>query len=125
MFSVLTAVGMTSYTKQEMADIHFIYGVADGNALVAPRLSRERFPSRRLPNRKTFEPLHRCLREKGLFVIDYVEVRNPTTKARLLQLIAKYEERYECTGTYGSSNNIGRKEWDSRRRLPDRHIDGN
>ncbi|GFS75577.1 hypothetical protein TNCV_3425221 [Trichonephila clavipes] len=46
---------MTSYSNQEMADIHFIYGVADRNALEAQQLCGERFPSRRLPNRKTFE----------------------------------------------------------------------
>ncbi|GFT63882.1 hypothetical protein NPIL_203841 [Nephila pilipes] len=27
-------------------------------------------------------------------VMDYVEVRNPTTKAQLLQLVEKYEERH-------------------------------
>ncbi|GFV86098.1 uncharacterized protein TNCV_670951 [Trichonephila clavipes] len=51
-----------------MADIHFIYGVADGNALETRRLYGERFSSRRLPNRKTFERLHRHLRETGSFV---------------------------------------------------------
>ncbi|GFY40092.1 DUF4817 domain-containing protein [Trichonephila inaurata madagascariensis] len=51
-----------------MANIHFIYCVADGNALEAQRLYGERFPSRRLPNRKNFERLHRCLRETGSFV---------------------------------------------------------
>ncbi|GFS87567.1 hypothetical protein TNCV_2941691 [Trichonephila clavipes] len=54
---------MTSYTNQEMADIHFIYGVADENALETRGLYGERFPSRRLPNRKTFECLHRRLRK--------------------------------------------------------------
>ncbi|GFY58177.1 hypothetical protein TNIN_94351 [Trichonephila inaurata madagascariensis] len=28
-------------------------------------------------------------------------------------------------GTYGSSYNVGRQEWDSRRKLPDRRINGN
>ncbi|GFY47648.1 cuticle protein 14 isoform b [Trichonephila inaurata madagascariensis] len=59
---------MTSYANQEMADIHFIYGAADGNVLEVRQLYGERFPSRRLTNRKTFEPLHRRLREAGSFV---------------------------------------------------------
>ncbi|GFY43260.1 integrase catalytic domain-containing protein [Trichonephila inaurata madagascariensis] len=59
---------MTSYTNQEMADIHFIYGVANENDLEARRLYGERFPSRRLLNRKTFERLHRRLSETGSFV---------------------------------------------------------
>ncbi|GFY48575.1 hypothetical protein TNIN_474931 [Trichonephila inaurata madagascariensis] len=57
-----------------------------------------------------------------IYVTDYVEVRNPTTKIQLLQLVAKYEEG---TGALGSSNNVGRQEWDSRRRLLDRRRDGN
>ncbi|GFS47896.1 uncharacterized protein TNCV_3598711 [Trichonephila clavipes] len=59
---------MTRYTNQEMTDIHFIYSVADRNALEAGLLYGERFPSRHLPNRKTFEHLHRRLRETGSFV---------------------------------------------------------
>ncbi|GFY45065.1 DUF4817 domain-containing protein [Trichonephila inaurata madagascariensis] len=59
---------MISYTNQEMANIHFIYGVADGNAQNARQLYGKQFPSRRLPNRKTFERLHRRLRKTGSFV---------------------------------------------------------
>ncbi|GFX82147.1 uncharacterized protein TNCV_4398061 [Trichonephila clavipes] len=68
MFSFLTAVRVTSYTNQEMANIHFMYGIADGNALEARRLYEERFSSRRLPNRKTFEHLHRHLKDTSSFV---------------------------------------------------------
>ncbi|GFY64857.1 pancreatic lipase-related protein 2 [Trichonephila inaurata madagascariensis] len=59
---------MTSSTNQEMADIRFIYDVAVGNALEGQRLYGERFPSRRSTKRKTFERLHRRLRETGSFV---------------------------------------------------------
>ncbi|GFW21596.1 hypothetical protein TNCV_4281111 [Trichonephila clavipes] len=57
--------GMTSCTNQEMADIHFL---ANEDALEAQRLYEERFPLRRLPNRKTFERLHRRLRETSSYV---------------------------------------------------------
>ncbi|GFY56365.1 DUF4817 domain-containing protein [Trichonephila inaurata madagascariensis] len=59
---------MTSYTNQEIDDIHFIYGFANGNVLESRWLYGERFASRRLPNRKTFEGLHRRVKEIGLFV---------------------------------------------------------
>ncbi|GFW98489.1 hypothetical protein TNCV_3791201 [Trichonephila clavipes] len=49
-------IRIASSTNQEMADIHFIYGVEFGNA---PRLYGERFPSRRLPNQKTSKRLSR------------------------------------------------------------------
>ncbi|GFW42804.1 hypothetical protein TNCV_473941 [Trichonephila clavipes] len=50
-----------------MADFHFIHGVGDENALEARRLYGERFPSRRLTNRKALERLDRLLRT-GSFV---------------------------------------------------------
>ena len=37
------------YTFAEMADIHFFYGLASGNADEARRLYQETFPNRRLP----------------------------------------------------------------------------
>ncbi|GBN55373.1 hypothetical protein AVEN_218176-1 [Araneus ventricosus] len=45
-----------------------MYGLANGNALEAERLYRQRFPRRHLPERKMFERLHRCLCETGSFV---------------------------------------------------------
>ncbi|GFV52534.1 uncharacterized protein TNCV_1918521 [Trichonephila clavipes] len=41
-------------------------------------------------------------------VQDYAEVRNPTTTAKLLQVMSKFEERYPCKEKQGSrSNGIG------------------
>jgi len=56
---------MNGYTNAEMADMHYMYGRADGNALEATRLYSERFPNRRVPNRKTFQSIHQRLRETG------------------------------------------------------------
>lgn len=44
-----------------------MYGLADGNALRARRLYQERYPRHRLPDRKTFERIHRRLCENGRF----------------------------------------------------------
>ncbi|GFX67850.1 hypothetical protein TNCV_1565511 [Trichonephila clavipes] len=58
-------------------------------------------------------------------VIDYLEVKNPTTTAQRLQLVAKYEERYAGRRTQGRINNVGGQDWDSIRRVPEGHRDGN
>ncbi|GFV98806.1 uncharacterized protein TNCV_2913231 [Trichonephila clavipes] len=50
-------------------------------------------------------------------VQDYVEVRNPKTTAQVLEVMAKFEERYSCKKLKGSRNsdNIGRRGWKERR----------
>ncbi|GBM06328.1 hypothetical protein AVEN_121372-1 [Araneus ventricosus] len=54
---------MLPFTIREKADIRFIYGTANGSE--AQRLYGKRFPNRRLPDRKSFERLHRQLCETG------------------------------------------------------------
>ncbi|GBO14990.1 hypothetical protein AVEN_77152-1 [Araneus ventricosus] len=60
--------GMAAYSNQEKADMHFMDGLANGNALEAERLYRQSFPRIHVPERKMFERLHRCLCETGSFV---------------------------------------------------------
>ncbi|GBL75904.1 hypothetical protein AVEN_234244-1 [Araneus ventricosus] len=60
--------GMVTYSNQENADVHFMYGLANGNDLEAEILYRQRFPRRRVTDRKMFERLNRCLCETGSFV---------------------------------------------------------
>ncbi|KAJ4439464.1 hypothetical protein ANN_07588 [Periplaneta americana] len=55
------------YSNQELAEIHFMYGKADGNAALARRLYQERYPQRQCPDRKTFVRLHYRLCECGKF----------------------------------------------------------
>ncbi|GFV52538.1 uncharacterized protein TNCV_1918561 [Trichonephila clavipes] len=49
-------------------------------------------------------------------VQDYVEVRNPQNTIRLLEVLAKFEERYLCKATLGSrnSNNVEGRGWNVR-----------
>ncbi|GFX02091.1 DUF4817 domain-containing protein [Trichonephila clavipes] len=61
------AMNMYRFTNSELADIHFIYGLADGNGRVAVRLYRERYPTRRQPNHQTFARVHQNLVERGSF----------------------------------------------------------
>ncbi|KAJ4449501.1 hypothetical protein ANN_00901 [Periplaneta americana] len=55
------------YSNQELAEIHFMYGKADGNAALARRLYQERYPQRQCPDRKPFVRLHYRLCKYGKF----------------------------------------------------------
>ncbi|KAJ4439355.1 hypothetical protein ANN_07477 [Periplaneta americana] len=55
------------YSNQELAEIHFMYCKADGNAALARRLYQERYPQQQCPDRKTFVCLHYRLCEYGKF----------------------------------------------------------
>lgn len=58
---------MVNYTNSELADIHYMYGLADGSARTARRLYQEKFPNRVTPDSRTFSNLHRRLAETGTF----------------------------------------------------------
>jgi len=71
------------YTFAEMADIHFFYGHANGNAHEARRLYQETFLNRRLPCSRTFSRIAQRLRERDKF-IPTIEGGRPWT-ARTVQ----------------------------------------
>lgn len=54
------------YTSEEYADIIFIYGYADGNALAACREYQRRFPTRRQPTPRVFSRSFSRLRQCGI-----------------------------------------------------------
>ena len=55
------------YTNSEMADMHFVYGLSNGNSLRAARLYAERYPNRQVPHPQTFQSIHSRLSEHGSF----------------------------------------------------------
>lgn len=55
------------FTNREYADMVFVYGVADGNALLARDIYHDRFPQRRIPNARTFQNTFVRLGEIGNF----------------------------------------------------------
>ncbi|GFV73483.1 DUF4817 domain-containing protein [Trichonephila clavipes] len=61
------AMNMYRFTNSQLTDIHFIYGLADGNGRAAVRLYRERYPTRRQQNHQTFSRVHQNLVERGSF----------------------------------------------------------
>ncbi|GFX12926.1 uncharacterized protein TNCV_3659221 [Trichonephila clavipes] len=58
-------MNLNRFTNAELADIHFIYGLANGNRLVAVRLYGERHLTRWQPNHQTFTEVHQNLAEHG------------------------------------------------------------
>lgn len=58
---------MPEFTNRELANMHFVYGVCNGNARAAEREYRRRFPNRRAPGRQLFTDIHRNLSDHGNF----------------------------------------------------------
>ncbi|XP_066253696.1 uncharacterized protein, partial [Euwallacea similis] len=56
---------MLNYTNQEMANMVFVYGLADGKCLAARRIYMERFPNHQAPNHQTFKNLFQRLCDTG------------------------------------------------------------
>lgn len=50
-----------------MCDMHFVYGLANGNAYEARRIYEDRFPNRAIPHSQMFIRLHQRLSENGSF----------------------------------------------------------
>lgn len=72
-------MNMNRYTNAELADIHFIYGLANGNGRAAARLYRERYPTRRQPNHQTFARVHQNLANHGCFRVTIEGTGRPRT----------------------------------------------
>jgi hypothetical protein len=66
-FASQCAILMENYTNGEMTDMELCYGSADGVALRAQALYREKFPARRVAHSQTFLTVVQRLRENGTF----------------------------------------------------------
>lgn len=53
------------YSFVELTDMHFCYGLSNGNNVEAATLYAERFPNRRHPDRRMFMNIHMRLRQSG------------------------------------------------------------
>ncbi|XP_035216814.1 uncharacterized protein LOC118190234 [Stegodyphus dumicola] len=91
---------MHCYTKAELADIHFMYGAAQGNGLAAQRVYREQFPARELPDSRTFERLHREISASGSFYAS----RRYTGVGRFRRITAVEERILNTVGDNPSSS---------------------
>lgn len=54
-----------AFSNREYADIHYIYGLCDGNALAAQRQYHIRFPGRIVPSSQVFSRVHQRIMESG------------------------------------------------------------
>lgn len=55
-----------NYTNGEKTDMHFCYGLANGNNYEAQRLYQQIHPNRRIPHPQMFARIHRQLGEHGM-----------------------------------------------------------
>lgn len=83
------------YSKEEMADIHYTYGRADGNSALARRYYAERYPDRALPSHSLFARLHQRIRETGSVLPGAGDrgnqrtVRTPELEQRVLETVGR------------------------------------
>ncbi|KAJ4452195.1 hypothetical protein ANN_03713 [Periplaneta americana] len=86
------------YSNQELADIHFMYGKADGNSALARRLYQERYPQRQCPDRKTFVRLHYSMENLTLLVWegDDQDLQLQKYRRRFWRLSMRMSMRHRC-----------------------------
>ena len=58
-----------NYTREELADMHLLYGEATGKTYLAARLHRQKFPARHQPHHTTFRCVHQRLRDTGCLAV--------------------------------------------------------
>lgn len=100
---------MPNYSNLEMTQMHFLYGLANGNAMEARRLYQERYPNRALPDRRIFINIHRRLAESGNFKSNTSEgrprtVRTPAVEEAVLHAVE--EDPTTSTRKIGMELNI-------------------
>lgn len=89
---------MVIYTNAEMADMHFVYGLANGNSYEARRIYQQKYPRRLVPCAETFTNIHRRLAETGTFERNKntlgrpQTIRTPELEEAVLQLIDEHPE---------------------------------
>lgn len=54
------------FSKAQIADMHYVYGLCDGDARKAAREYQQRYPQRRAPTFRLFNEIHRRLRKHGI-----------------------------------------------------------
>lgn len=82
-----------AYTNEDIADMHYVYGLSQGNGLEASRRYAKMYPQRQHPSHRIFARLHQRLREYGSFnkikhdCGRHREVRTPQLEEALLNFI--------------------------------------
>lgn len=99
---------MHRFTWAEYADMHYMYGLADGNATLAHRLYGERFPHRTQPCHTTFSNVHNRLQVTGKLTPNGSNERvRPARTVDLEEAILEQVEDNPSTSVRLVANNIG------------------
>ena len=97
---------MYRLTNAQMADMHFIYGAADGNARRAARMYHERYPNRDIPDHRLYTALHRRLTETGSFSVNRLDIGRPINDHRV-QLVLEHFGTNPRTSTRAAAASLG------------------
>ena len=54
-----------TFSFEEYADMIYVYGFCDGNSVLAVAEYQQRFPNRKIPNRRVFTGVYQALRDTG------------------------------------------------------------
>ena len=91
---------MELYSNEEMADMHLVYGQANGNGQEVVCLYSEKYLSRRMPNHKLFANLHEQLCESGSFRINpYCGWDQTSSTLAVEEAVEEAIEQNPCTST--------------------------
>jgi hypothetical protein len=83
-----------AYSNSEMCDMHFLYGLANGNSLEA------RYPRRQIPHHSTFARLHQRLGETGTLSKNVLNSGAPAkVSLREEEAVLNYIEECPTTST--------------------------
>lgn len=96
-------------TFEERRDMHFVYGLADGNAHLAARLYAERFPGRYHPDHRVFINIHRGLGEYGTLGRHNDVVGRPRNRRtpEFEEAVLQHFEQNPSTSTRAVANQLG------------------
>lgn len=96
-----------TFTNSEQADIHFIYGFANGNSRYAAREYRRRFPNRRQPHHSVFVSMHRRFADQGLEKTIRGDRQNNRGRDRIGEAILREFNRNPTTSTRRTAVALG------------------
>jgi len=82
------------FSHVEYCDIHFVYGLCDGNSSAAVEEYRRRYPESRIPTRGVFTCVHQRLRDYGCLPSVVVgsereNVRPINTRENILEMVQR------------------------------------
>lgn len=99
------------YTTQEYAEMHFLYGFCDGNALAARREYALRYPDRRTPSSAVFTRLHQRLVDTGTVHKPAHEVGNIIHDIGLEDVVINTVQNNPQTSSRQVAREVGVSQW--------------